>query len=256
MKSQLPLTVLFLIFIAVHSTLGTAIDRSGSGSPNQRYSKEQDQKQLLNHVSSLNKDEDTESKDKTRTGPAAAYSSSSSPIKFTGERIPGGSGFHFCDSREEREGDVFEIEEVGISSKPEVNSIVFFNMSGTFHDNVSPNSTINVTTIINGRRTSRVVDFCSFAQTVEQRSPGTSSSFSFSSSRSHSSSLSLAAGQGQGGSENQNHIHACPPHRGWGVIRRGDSVFVDPEGVWSFFLDAYVPDGRRLFCIVANVEMD
>lgn len=194
MKSQLPLTVLFLIFIAVHSTLGTAIDRSGSGSPNQRYSKEQDQKQLLNHVSSLNKDEDTESKDKTRTGPAAAYSSSSSPIKFTGERIPGGSGFHFCDSREEREGDVFEIEEVGISSKPEVyvfhvsatflcsalpmlmptacrNSIVFFNMSGTFHDNVSPNSTINVTTIINGRRTSRVVDFCSFAQTVEQRSP-------------------------------------------------------------------------------------
>lgn len=224
------------------------MDRSGSGSPNQHYSKEQDQKQLLNHISSLNKD-------KTRTGPAAAYSSSSSPIKFTGERIPGGSEFHFCDSGEEREGDIFEIEEVGISSKPEVNSIIFFNMSGTFHDDVSPDSTINVTTIINGRRTSGVVDFCSFAQTVEQRSPGTSSSSSFSSSRSPSSS-SLAAGQGQGGSENQNHIHACPPHRGWGVIRRGDSVFVDPEGVWSFFLDAYVPDGRRLFCIVANVEMD
>lgn len=236
------------------------MDRSGSGSPNQHYSKEQDQKQLLNHISSLNKD-------KTRTGPAAAYSSSSSPIKFTGERIPGGSEFHFCDSGEEREGDIFEIEEVGISSKPEVyvfhvsatflcsalpmlmptacrNSIIFFNMSGTFHDDVSPDSTINVTTIINGRRTSGVVDFCSFAQTVEQRSPGTSSSSSFSSSRSPSSS-SLAAGQGQGGSENQNHIHACPPHRGWGVIRRGDSVFVDPEVCISVSSDIYIIVDRQ-----------
>ena len=114
-------------------------------------------------------------------------------------------------------------------------------MSGTFHEDVPPESTINVTTIINGRRMSKIVDLCSFAQTVEQRPEHSSSSFT-----------EPPAGQSRGQNQSQkNHVHACPPHQGWGLIRRGDNVYASPEVCKDQINSFY---GSRLFFL--NILID
>lgn len=107
-------------------------------------------------------------------------------------------------------------------------------MSGTFHEDVPPESTINVTTIINGYRASATVDFCSFAQTVEQDSSSSSSKKrsdgnSLGDSGSATSTGSAASGSAVAGTEGEKQIHACPPRKGWGVIRRGDLIFGSPK---------------------------